>query len=136
MKRLTILLLAAVTLTIILSGCFLLGSVSISERIDMFKEDMEDSQEDLWEHIHPDNDMKNSLKETSSWNPPFDFDGQNSYSFFDVIGSGDTRTATLSDSSNAYNGDTLTFTMKEDGLGVWYIMHLDLDDGSKTHEIF
>lgn len=107
---------------------------SISERLSEFKSDLEGDPANLWVHVHPDNSMKNTLKETDTWNPPFDFDGLNNYSFSNLSGSGDTRTATLS--GDTYDGGTLTFTMKEDDKDYWYIMHLDLDEGGSHFDVF
>lgn len=127
MRLLTLIGLSVLTLAI--AGCSLSGpEVSIEERIDDFEDDLSSGNfDDLYTHVHPDNNMRDKLK---SGDETWPFDEGEAYSFKSVSNSGDNRDVTVETSDANYSPsgetDTWTFKMKEDDPGplarsTWYV---------------
>ena len=126
MRIVTLIATAAIVLG--MAGCSLSGpDVSIEDRIDKFESDLSSNDWDsLYTHIHPDNGKRDQAKQSTYWSPAIFEDGAN-YSFSSPSGSGDSRTVTVTqDPAQSWNGQSLTFEMKEykDGplsRSSWYI---------------
>lgn len=120
-------LLVAVVIILSMAGCSLSGpEVSIEERIDKFESDLSSNDWDsLYTHIHPDNGKRDQSKQSTFWAPGIFVDGE-SYSFSSASGSGDSRTVTVTSSAGSWDGQPLSFKMKEHKDGPlsrssWYI---------------
>lgn len=127
MRLLTLISLSV--LVLVIAGCSLSGpEVSIEERIDDFEDDLSSGNFDnLYTHVHPDNNMRSKLK---SGEETWPFVSGESYSFSNVSNSGDNRDVTVETSDANYSPsgetDTWTFKMKEDKPGplsrsTWYV---------------
>ena len=64
--------LTAIALAILISGCSISGpEVSIEDRIKDFEDDLDAGKIDqLYKHVHPDNNKRNQLKSADAW--PFE----------------------------------------------------------------
>ena len=123
----TVVFLAVAATVFGMVGCSLSGpDVSIEDRIDKFESDLSSNDwSSLYTHIHPDNGKRGQSKQSTFWAPGIFVDGE-SYSLSSPGGSGDSRTVTVTSSAGSWDGQPLTFEMKEDKDGPlsrssWYI---------------
>ena len=85
-------------------------AMSIPDRIDKFVRDVNNSPGNVWTNCHPSAGMTNEAKPAVFWTTKF--------------GSGfslSSRTVTATVTGGLYIGQTITFTMLEDGANNWKI---------------
>ncbi len=122
----TLTLLAALTgLLALHTGCFLWGT-SMEDRLSQFVDALNDGQSNnnIDEHIHPDANDYNALKDESALDN----------SSLDVGTNGPFSTSSISVGQNAIDGtwksanadETFFAWMKEDGMGNWKILSFDI----------
>ena len=125
--------LTAIALAILISSCSISGpEVSIEDRIKDFEDDLDAGKIDqLYKHVHPDNNKRSQLKSTDAW----PFDDTKSYSFTDISNTGENRKVTVETTDDGWDSPaTWTFKMKEDAPGplsrsTWYINDIPSPSG-------
>jgi hypothetical protein len=115
------LFLLALAAAVFVTGCNL-NQVSISDRIDMFMDDVNSNRGQMYTHLHEDVGDRNLAKKDTYWTPgtPFSATYGTSQSLTNQNKSGDTLTADIVNAS----GDSVTFEMKEQDPDEWYIRRI------------
>jgi hypothetical protein len=115
-----------VFLVSLLTGCPEdLETTSIRDRIAQFESDINNNRSEAYKNIHPDATQRDLYKDPSQWNSDFGTPGTYTHSFPNPSITNNIATATISSSDGSLNGQTATFTMKEDGEDNWKILKLE-----------
>lgn len=95
---------------LVFTGCGGGSDTTVTDRINAFEADLNNGNfGNLWTHFHPESSTYTQGRDANTWTPPFE--SGETYEI-DVAVSGSTAEGTIS--GGIFNGDSITFQMKND----------------------